>query len=139
MTLERYKRIVREHGDDVEDSVDDGDMDSLNWWPDGMKAVRAAKSYSLTNSEEDALEWIKSVFEPRHKLRRSNSGVDFVLGNVGFEIKSTEWYDLSSVQLAHCEDLDYVLIIYSNDGLTRVMDVMDRRSIEAEKRNRGEQ
>lgn len=138
MVMEAHQRIVDLHGKEVEKAVNNGEPEALSWMDCEIRTISPASRYNLTDSEEYAMSWIKEEFGIDGDLRRASSGCDFVYGNVGFEVKSSEWYELSAKQLQHARMLKYLFVIHSRKHNARVMDVLDRRSIVARQEEAGD-
>jgi len=124
-----YKTLVERHGESVEDAIEAGEVSVGE--RDHIPS-RSALSFSLTPSEELALGWIAERFDiPIKDIRRDSSGIDFIYGNVGFEIKSGTYYKFSESQVDHAVQLDYLFLVKSKNDDVKIIDLYDQPRLQA--------
>lgn len=129
--------LFQKHGYDVEKraSVED-DLTAFNWYNTEFEAGRFEYQFELTESEERALDYMYGRFEPEGYFRRTGDGLDFVYGNIGFEVKTDKHYELSENQLDHAELMEYVYVILVAEVGEAVFDVLDREAVAARRRQK---
>lgn len=123
ISMEWYD-LVDEHGRLVEAQINEGNTDNVNWLMTDYVAFGPSDRPTLTESEECALEHIKDTFDIEVGLRRPIYGVDFVYGNIGFEVKRDENEELSERQKDHAEIMEAVFVVISDGeyaGIDRVI------------------
>lgn len=119
----RWKQIVDKHGHRVERMIAASDVYRANWHMTPYQAGFGIRGNSLTESEMMAVEAIQDTFNIED-LRRPQFGVDFIYGNVGFEVKSHEWYELTQRQKEMVRLLEAVFVVVSNGNGQYVDEVM---------------
>lgn len=127
----------QKHGEKVEERVRNQELDALNWYPSDYAAISSAESYSLTASELRALQWLKGELRPKYSIRRCNKGLDFVYGNFGVEVKSSENYTFSTDQIKHGAMLEVAIVLLSTTKGVKVHCVCDNRTFRAHARGKG--
>jgi hypothetical protein len=130
-------QMWQRHGEQVEWKVRDGDIECLNWYPGEYAALSDASLFVLTDTEKRALDWVEECFDPRHDVRRSHKGLDFVYGNFGIEVKSSENYRFSEDQIRHGAILDAAIVLVVDEKCPYVHEVLDERSFRAYAHGRG--
>lgn len=124
-----YQEIVDEHGRNVEDAITEGKVDVVE--QDHIPS-RSATSFRMTPSEDQALGWICEAFNiDIADIRRDSSGIDFIYGDVGFEIKSGAYYEFSQTQVEHAQMLKYLFLVKSNENGVKIIDLYDQPRLKA--------
>lgn len=119
---DEWLTLFVKHGREVEEKFGPGN-ETYNWLGTEFACFESPDQFKLTLSERKALYYIKQTFDIE-RLRRPGMGVDFVYGNVGFEVKSTDYYTLSKRQQEHSELLEAVFVVICDGHVAKIDDVI---------------
>lgn len=114
-TTPNQLHLVRQHGHRIERFIENGHRDRAVWYDTEYETVPGTEGKSLTESEKLALKAIKNTFDI-DEVRRPSTGVDFLFGNVGFEVKSHSWWRLTEKQNELVKMLEAVIIVVATEN-----------------------